>query len=90
MLGPPTGSTGQSPTALQPRLPPQPPSASRLRSTALPRRPAPLRVQALKELTTSKGAAVIDFTAKWCGPCKMIAPIYEELAAEFEGKVRPA
>lgn len=37
-----------------------------------------------------KGAAIVDFTASWCGPCKMMAPIFEELAAKYEGKVKMA
>ena len=40
-----------------------------------------------KELLTGDKPLVVDFWAEWCGPCRMISPIVDELAAEYEGKV---
>lgn len=36
--------------------------------------------------TIKEGVTMVDFWAPWCGPCRMIAPIVEELAEDFEGK----
>lgn len=38
--------------------------------------------------TVKEGVVVIDFFAVWCGPCRMIAPIIDELAEDFEGKAK--
>tara|TARA_Y100000816_G_scaffold178615_1_gene129052 strand:+ start:417 stop:740 length:324 start_codon:yes stop_codon:yes gene_type:complete len=40
-----------------------------------------------EEVNENKDTLIIDFWAEWCGPCKLLSPIIEELAKEFEGKI---
>jgi len=40
------------------------------------------------EVEKAEGLTIVDFWATWCGPCRMVAPILDQLATDYQGKVK--
>jgi thioredoxin 1 len=43
-----------------------------------------------EEIEQGQGLSIVDFWAAWCGPCRMVAPIIEQLAGEYAGQLKVA
>lgn len=47
-----------------------------------------LNEESFKEIITGDVPAIVDFWASWCGPCKMLAPEFEAIESEYEGRLK--